>query len=342
LDIDKINLQYNSERLRDIDPNYQLSILKEKYEGLSQAAKSKIHEKISIFPKSFQRTTFEKLFTAFLIKFGHFSDSNSDFSRLQWKERPDLILKLIIDFKETGSSQFDRRKNKVLIKNPAKRIPLSLICSYSTKYVEYSKRVSYVRSLGFAFLKDCFIYLGRLFKAEGLLENEQDIFFMTFSEIRSACKSKDIHREYRDNLERRKKEIAEYKDLKLPEIIYGEIPPIPSTTEKGARVRLKWVGVTTSKGYYEGPVKIVKGVQDFDKIQFGDVLVVPYAHISWTPLFAKAKALISESGGMLSHLSIWARESHIPAVVSVQGALELEDNTRVAVDGNKGEVIVLK
>jgi len=45
---------------------------------------------------------------------------------------------------------------------------------------------------------------------------------------------------------------------------------------------------------------------------------------------------------MLSHCSIVAREHNIPAVLSVQGAIELEDNTMVAVDGYNGEVLILE
>jgi len=43
---------------------------------------------------------------------------------------------------------------------------------------------------------------------------------------------------------------------------------------------------------------------------------------------------------MLSHSSIVAREYGIPAVVSVEGALNLKDGTQVLVDGYQGEVIV--
>ena len=72
----------------------------------------------------------------------------------------------------------------------------------------------------------------------------------------------------------------------------------------------------------------------------GDVLVVPYSDVGWTPLFARAGGVIAESGGMLSHSSIIAREYHIPAVVSVAGATLLRDNTLVTVDGYKGEVLI--
>ena len=70
---------------------------------------------------------------------------------------------------------------------------------------------------------------------------------------------------------------------------------------------------------------MVRGLRDFDRVQPGDVLVIPYSDVGWTPLFARAGAVVAESGGMLSHSSIVAREYQIPAVVSVPGAMRLQD-----------------
>ena len=70
------------------------------------------------------------------------------------------------------------------------------------------------------------------------------------------------------------------------------------------------------------------------------MLAVPYTDVGWTPLFARAGAVVSESGGMLSHSSIIAREYNIPAVLSVQGVTRLKDGTMVTVDGYRGEVIL--
>jgi pyruvate,water dikinase len=70
--------------------------------------------------------------------------------------------------------------------------------------------------------------------------------------------------------------------------------------------------------------------------------VIPYSDVSWTPLFSLAKAVISESGGLLSHCSIVAREYGIPAVVSVDAATHIEDGTKLAVDGNNGLVLVMQ
>ena len=99
-------------------------------------------------------------------------------------------------------------------------------------------------------------------------------------------------------------------------------------------------GVPTSRGTYSGPVTVVQGIQDFGKVDQGDVLVIPYSDVGWAPLFTRAGAVVAESGGMLSHSSIVAREYGIPAVVSVPGACRLADRVRVTVDGYRGLVRV--
>jgi pyruvate,water dikinase len=76
------------------------------------------------------------------------------------------------------------------------------------------------------------------------------------------------------------------------------------------------------------------------RVQEGDVLVIPYSDVGWTPLFTKAGAVVAESGGILSHSSIIAREYGIPAVVSVPGACQLADDTPVTVDGHNGKITV--
>ena len=84
----------------------------------------------------------------------------------------------------------------------------------------------------------------------------------------------------------------------------------------------------------------MNGIKDFNKVQQGDVLVIPYSDVGWTPLFARAGAVVAESGGLLSHSSIVAREYNIPAIVSVSGATQLPDKTLVTVNGHNGEILI--
>jgi len=120
-----------------------------------------------------------------------------------------------------------------------------------------------------------------------------------------------------------------------PAMIFGHTAPSLNPDEEGG---LK--GTPTSRGVYMGPVRILQGIQDIGKVRDGDVLVIPYSDVGWTPLFTRAGAVVAESGGILSHSSIIAREYGIPAVVSVPGACQLADGTRVTVDGHNGTVTV--
>jgi pyruvate,water dikinase len=83
----------------------------------------------------------------------------------------------------------------------------------------------------------------------------------------------------------------------------------------------------------------VKGREDFERFPKGAILVARTTNPAWTPLFYKAAAVITESGGPLSHGAVTAREIGLPAVMSVRGALlALTDGQHVVVDGTAGHV----
>ena len=99
-------------------------------------------------------------------------------------------------------------------------------------------------------------------------------------------------------------------------------------------------GTASSPGVAAGPVRVVRDVDGFSAVRRGDVLVCRTTDPAWTPLFGVVAAVVTETGGMLSHASIVAREVGIPAVVGVAGALDaLVDGTHVTVDGDHGLVI---
>lgn len=98
-------------------------------------------------------------------------------------------------------------------------------------------------------------------------------------------------------------------------------------------------GIPGSPGTAEGPVFRVRSVEDFPRFPRGAVLVARTTNPSWTPLFHVAAAVITESGGPLSHGAVTARELGLPAVMAVKGCMELADGTRVRVSGTRGEVV---
>jgi pyruvate,water dikinase len=98
-------------------------------------------------------------------------------------------------------------------------------------------------------------------------------------------------------------------------------------------------GLPGSPGQAEGPVHLVLSAEDFATFPKGAVLVARTTNPTWTPLFYSAIAVITESGGPLSHGAVTAREMGIPAVMSVQESLSrLKNGQRVRVDGAHGKV----
>jgi phosphohistidine swiveling domain-containing protein len=102
-------------------------------------------------------------------------------------------------------------------------------------------------------------------------------------------------------------------------------------------------GLPGSPGVAEGTVFRLHGVDDFSRFPSGSVLVARTTNPAWTPLFHSSVAVITESGGPLSHGAVTAREVGIPAVMAVRGALSLlQDGEKVRVNGTNGTVTRLE
>src|SRR5262249_24915009 len=98
-------------------------------------------------------------------------------------------------------------------------------------------------------------------------------------------------------------------------------------------------GLPGSPGVAEGTTFCVRSVEDFSLFPPGAVLVARTTNPAWTRLFYGACAVITESGGPLSHGALTAREVGIPAVMAVRGVMDaLPDGTRVRVNGTAGSI----
>jgi phosphohistidine swiveling domain-containing protein len=101
-------------------------------------------------------------------------------------------------------------------------------------------------------------------------------------------------------------------------------------------------GLAASRGVYEGPARRVAGPAEFGRIVQGDVLVTESTTEAFNILLPLLGAIVTDSGGLLSHSAIVAREYGIPGVVGTREATErIADGARVRVDGDSGEVTVL-
>ncbi|HWD86091.1 MAG TPA: PEP-utilizing enzyme [Solirubrobacteraceae bacterium] len=101
-------------------------------------------------------------------------------------------------------------------------------------------------------------------------------------------------------------------------------------------------GLAASGGFYEGPARRVSGPEEFGRIVKGDVLITECTSEAFNILLPLLGALVTDSGGLLSHPAIVSREYGIPGVVGTRDATDrIADGVKVRVDGDKGEVTVV-
>jgi pyruvate,water dikinase len=169
---------------------------------------------------------------------------------------------------------------------------------------------------------------GHRLAARGILDEPDDVFYLTHDEVRAwlpgeAPGPADLH----DLLARRR---ATYQLVNKRWQAERHERGTPADALKG---------IATSPGVVQGRARVVRGEHEFERLQPREVLVCPYTNPAWTPLFATAAAVVTETGGAASHAAIVAREYGIPAVMSVPEATRfLADGDEVVVDGDRGMV----
>jgi pyruvate,water dikinase len=74
----------------------------------------------------------------------------------------------------------------------------------------------------------------------------------------------------------------------------------------------------------------------------GAVLVVRTLDPALAPMLPGLRGLVAETGSVLSHLAILAREFGVPTVVGVEDAVaKFAPGTEIVVDGGTGEVFAV-
>ncbi len=184
------------------------------------------------------------------------------------------------------------------------------------------------------------------------------VFFLTLDEIGellSTCECKAI--EYTDA---RKATYLKYKSLpSYPVFIKGQFDafqwvsnpdrrtdffdstiPYQEAKEEESNIIEGFAGAT---GIVEGIVRVLLTPEEGESLKPGEILVTILTNVGWTPLFPRAKAIITDTGAPLSHAAIVAREFGIPAVVGTRNAtMRLKTGDRVKVDGGRGIVQILE
>ena len=172
----------------------------------------------------------------------------------------------------------------------------------------------------------------------GVLTRKGDVFFLPIREILAAMDGTPSSAYLAEAVIRNRRYYDGFRNFDNPDEIGRRYRHAAPAVDDALCIR----GVGGSPGVVEGPVKVIRDVFDSDGLQEGDILVTEFTDPGWTVKFSMLRAVVTETGGMLSHAAVIAREYGIPAVLAVpQATQRLRDGQLVRVDGGVGTVTVI-
>ena len=186
--------------------------------------------------------------------------------------------------------------------------------------------------------------IGEALADRGVIADPDDVFFLTRAEVLAALDGAPLPATI--DVAGRRSLRTEQIRLVPPRLVGRVNPMIQRVWDSfpmliGARPSDQALvsGVPASAGRATGLVRVIRGPDEFDQLQFGEILVAPLTAPAWTPLFTRAAAVVTDVGSAAAHASIIAREYGIPAVVGCGDATaRLRTGMRVTVDGSTGNV----
>jgi pyruvate,water dikinase len=239
-------------------------------------------------------------------------------------------------FAEDTRSEAQARVRQNL--NRLQRYAFDRLLRSTITYIDLRERTSFLVSEDSFRLRRIYVSLADHLVAGGNLEQQDDIFYLAHEELCDLVYGRLAPQEARDRIAACRAEMAADAEIELPDTIYGDHVPARPLVRAAGEACLE--GISGSSGLVKGYARIILDpIQARSAFDADDILVIPFADTSWTPLFCGIGGVVAETGGQLSHSAIVAREYGLPAVVNVKNATRLiREGQAILVDGSQGRV----
>jgi pyruvate,water dikinase len=203
---------------------------------------------------------------------------------------------------------------------------------------------------GLAAARECLLGFADRLVAEGRLDGREDVWYLRRDELAAAVAEPWGPGLQAVTAARRALRAA----AGAPEPWLGE-PPDPDAFVPPMVAKFYGVpgpprvdgdliaGTAASAGRARGVARVVRGPEDFARVSAGEVLICTTTTPAWTPLFPSLAGLVTDTGGILCHAAVVAREYRLPAVVGAQVATRrVPDGALVELDGDAGELRIVR
>jgi pyruvate,water dikinase len=292
-----------------------------------------------------------RAFAAFLERYGHRGIYETYTRNPRWREQPVYLLDSLLALAETDMAALTTKHHAAATaarKKVQQALPWwkrAILGSLIRDAKAGSNEREAARSATVSVLEVArynLLALGQRWVAKGWLQAGDEIFFLLQSEIYAVLDDLLPGEALAVRIAERKVLFDEFMAVEAPDVILQQADGSTIQQEILDGVVVEgdgFHGVPVGTGFACGVARVLHTPDEGERLQRGEILVVPSTDPAWTPLFLKAGGLVMETGGYLSHGAIVAREFGIPAVVNLPGILQqIKEGDRVEVDGVRGIV----
>ncbi len=305
---------------------------------------------------------------AYLDDYGWRGDAVYDLSDITWREDPSIPLGALtsyVDLPDTADpdtlyARAVKHRDELLAAarakvadDPEKAAEFERLYSsavYSNPLTE--DHAFWIDQMGVAVFRRFVLHLGDRLVGAGALASPGDVHFLTEPELIDALRNGTSYQAAADT---RRAEHSAWSAIDPPPVLGTPPPPAADPFMDALTVRLLGLtppddspqdpnvvkGVAGSAGQVTGTVKVVRSLAEASLLDDGDIMVCEMTLPPWVPLFSIVAGVVTDTGGVLSHCAIVAREFELPAVVGTQiGTTVLQTGMNVTVDGTKGTVTI--
>ncbi len=296
-------------------------------------------------------------YVEFITEHGHRCAKELDFSLPRWREDPTFIIDVLKNYVRADDSHAPRRRQELLrsLRERTERELAETLPWWKRKTIKRLVRLASAGQQKRENLKSEVVRLllpmranllkiGKILHDDKVLKSPDDVFMFHLNELRSLADPDQDILPFSRIISARKALYGKFAELDLPGVISAADEPVsqimrPATAPSPGDSCLK--GIAVSHGIVEGRVRLIESVADIGRLEPGDILLTDHTDPGWTPVFVTVKGIITNTGGLISHTSIVAREYGVPAVVNVARATELiPDGRNIVLDADTGTITI--
>lgn len=275
----------------------------------------------------------------FMLTHGHRCVREAELSEKDWSQDPMKLIPVLRNIIKNGDFNSIERSfdmKEAMSKLPKTNFFKQLIIrklAVSTRKAVAMREMSKSAAIKFQQkIKFAYIELAEKLVQDNLLTEVSDLFYLKHKEI-GLLISGDLPTSPQLIIERKRLDKL-YANMSFNEVYYGYPYPV---TKSSVSIN---EGTVVSQGKVKGRIKIIRSLQEANKLEKGDIMVCQYTDIGWSPYFAIIGGIITEIGSPLSHGAVVAREYGIPAIVNMHGAMDkFAENEEIEINTDHKEFI---